>query len=79
MKPRTKKVISGIVIIGLIVFFIIPLVEVNFEGQAFFLGRLVSPQPTGECVLFGCHCKSIDSLSFWLFGLGYFHLIDGCP
>lgn len=79
MKTRTKGIIAVLVVVGLIAFFTLPVMSFNTDGQTLFLGKPFTPYNSSlECAIEGCHCVLQESLSSYLFGIGYSQL-EGCP
>jgi hypothetical protein len=75
---RKTVVISAVLILCLILFLVIPVISFNADGQTLFLGKTITPyNSSSNCSFFGCHCASQESLSYWLFGAGYFRF-EGC-
>jgi len=63
----------ALILIVVVFFFAVPTIETNWNGQEFFLGQAIIPPPADEL-----HCLVHESLSHWLFGVGYYK-IGGCP
>src|SRR5487761_722140 len=68
---RTKIIISALVLIGFVAFFILPTVEITNSGQVTFLGIPFASEPTTCGNVLGCYCVGETSLSGWFLHIGY--------
>ena len=68
---QRRMVFYGAVIAVFLLAGALPIASVNAGGQYFLFGMSITPNPTGECASFGCHCVASGSFLGVLFGLGF--------
>lgn len=78
MRAEKRNSLLVILVAALAFSLVAPVASVNAGGQYFLFGVPVTPNPTGACASFGCHCLATGSILGVLVGLGYRQFL-GCP